>query len=532
MRTLNIEGRTPDRPTAAQLRFQVALLASLVTVLLSLIGRYALGAPLVPEVLSDFLFAVLPISLVEAGVSLLGPFAKQLGLLACVVLYLLGLTGSAVIFLRLAAHRTPLSVAGLALFTWAATAFVLFPLLGAGLLGASLRQGPAVASLWMLGIYAAFGFAVFFFSARYLGPEPSRATAESIATPVSPDGIRSTHLIGRRGIARWTFYAILAVAAYDIVRALLDPLLRLGAGRVHHGTGIFPSIDGLATEVTSVSDFYDVSKNASDPDVDVKRWRLQIGGLVQNALSFSYEEIRQLPSVEQYATLECISNPVGGDLIGNALWRGVQLRDLLEQAALKPGVIRLVLKASDGYSDSIPLQRALIDGTMLAYEMNGVPLNQTHGFPLRLIVPGIYGMKNVKWLTAIEAVDFEFKGYWQRRGWDDRAEYKTMSRIDAPAASIKGPATIAGIAFAGDRGIARVQVSIDGGKSWLDADLKPSLSPYAWVLWHLDWTPPGPGSTVLTVRAVDGRGATQTSSHAPPIPDGASGYHTRTVQVA
>jgi hypothetical protein len=532
MPTLNIDGRPPEKLTISELRFQVALLASAVTVIVSLVAGYLFRAPLVPEVLSDFIFAVLPISLVEAGVSLLGPFAKQLGFLACVVFYFLALSGSAAVFLRLNPNRSALTFSLLIPFTWAVTMLVLFPLLGAGLLGANLRQGRAAASLWMLAVYIVFALAVSFFSTCYLGSSMGPWKQSPSAVAIHPGRFLPTALIGRRGIARWTFYAILGVAAYDIGRALLNPFLRLGAGRVRQGTGIFPSIDGLAIEVTPISDFYDVSKNVSDPDVDVRRWQLQINGLVQNAVSLSYDQIRQLPWVEQYATLECISNEVGGDLIGNALWRGVRLRNLLEQAELEPRVVDIVLKAADGYTDSIPLERALSDGTILAYEMNGLPLNQTHGFPLRLIVPGIYGMKNVKWITGIEAVDFDFKGYWQKRGWDDRAEYKTMSRIDAPPSSIKNAATtIAGIAFAGDRGIQRVQVSIDGGKSWKDADLKPALSGYTWVLWHLDWTPANAGSALLIVRATDVTGITQTSSHAPPIPNGASGYDSRTVRV-
>jgi DMSO/TMAO reductase YedYZ molybdopterin-dependent catalytic subunit len=531
MATLNIDGRPPDNPTPSELRLQASVLASAVTLIVSLAARYLIRAPLVPEVLSDFIFAVVPISLVEAGVSLLGPFAKQIGFLACVVLYFLALTGAGVLFLRL--NRRGLAPGVFfVLLIWAATLLVLFPLMGAGLLGAGLRQGRTASSLWMLAIYAVFALAVFFFSSRYLGSATTREAEGPSAAAAHPGRYLPTTLIGRRGIVRLTSYAILGIAAYDIARALLDPLLRLGAGRVRHGTGVFPSIDGLATEVTSISDFYDVSKNVSDPDVDVRRWQLQIGGLVNSSVSLSYDQIRQLPFVEQYATLECISNQVGGDLIGNALWRGPRLRDLFEQAVLKPGVVDIVLKAADGYSDSIPLERALADGTILAYEMNGAPLNQTHGFPLRLIVPGIYGMKNVKWITGIEAVDYDFKGYWQKRGWDDRAEYKTMSRLDVPDGSIKGSSTtIAGIAFAGDRGVKRVQVSTDGGKSWQDADLKPALSRYSWVLWHLDWAPAGSGSAVLIVRATDSNGVTQTSAHAPPIPDGSSGYHSRTIRV-
>jgi DMSO/TMAO reductase YedYZ molybdopterin-dependent catalytic subunit len=283
----------------------------------------------------------------------------------------------------------------------------------------------------------------------------------------------------------------------------------------------------LTLEITPSRDFYVVSKNAFDPQVDARRWKLEITGLVDNALSLSYDDIRALPSVEQYATLACISNEVGGDLIGNALWRGVRLKDLLEQAGLKQGVVDIVLRASDDYSDSIPLERAMGEGTLLVYEMNGEPLTSEHGFPVRLLVPGIYGMKNVKWITRIEPVDFDFKGYWQRRGWDDRAEYKTLSRIDAPDATVHSAATIAGIAFAGDRGISKVEISIDGNKTWERAETKPGLSPYTWVLWHKVWEPTQPGRHRIAVRATDGRGITQTSEYAPPDPSGSSGYHIR-----
>ena len=203
---------------------------------------------------------------------------------------------------------------------------------------------------------------------------------------------------------------------------------------------------------------------------------------------------------------------------------------MLDRAVLKSGIVDIVLRASDGYADSIPLDRALADGTILAYEMNGAPLNSTHGFPLRLIVPGIYGMKNVKWITRIEAVPYDFKGYWQARGWDDRAVYKTMSRIDVPQKTVTADAAIAGIAFAGDRSIAKVEVSTDGGKTWEPAQVKPALSPYCWVLWHKDWTGASAGAHILLVRATDAQGIVQTSQHAPPIPDGASGYDSRRVQ--
>ncbi|HSE98638.1 MAG TPA: molybdopterin-dependent oxidoreductase, partial [Blastocatellia bacterium] len=277
--------------------------------------------------------------------------------------------------------------------------------------------------------------------------------------------------------------------------------------------------------------FYEVSKNPFDPLVDAGRWRLEVAGLVENPLSLSFDEIKAMPDVEQYATLECIDNKVGGDLIGNAQWRGVQLRDVLQKAGLKEGVRDLVLRASDDYTDSIPPGRAMAEGTILAYEMNGEPLTASHGFPLRLIVPGIFGMKNVKWIKRIEAVDYDFKGYWQSRGWDDRAEYKTMSRIDVPDDEIEGSTTIAGVAFAGDRGVTKVEVSVDGGRSWETAEIKPALSPYSWVLWHKQWTPSQKGRHTLVVRATDGLGITQTSQYAPAAPSGTSGHHRLTIEV-
>jgi DMSO/TMAO reductase YedYZ molybdopterin-dependent catalytic subunit len=337
-------------------------------------------------------------------------------------------------------------------------------------------------------------------------------------------------IISRRRVVRAVGYSVLAIGIYDIGKSLLGSWLGSGSGRVKRGNGVFPDIENLAVEVTPTGDFYQVSKNAFDPQVDSRRWKLDITGLVENPVSFSYEDLKALPSVDGYATLACISNEVGGDLIGTALWRGVRLKDVLNQAVLKPGVVDIFLRASDDYTDSIPLDRAIADGTLLVYEMNGEPLTPEHGFPVRLIVPGIYGMKNVKWITRIEAIDFDFKGYWQRRGWDDRAEYKTMSRIDTPDHAVRGEATIAGIAFAGDRGISRVEVSTDGGANWEPAEIKPSLSPISWVLWHKRWTPAQPGKHRVLVRATDGRGQLQTSQFATPAPSGSSGYHGVTVK--
>jgi len=513
---LDLNKAAPDLPTAGELRFQVALLAAVAALSASFFARFIFGAPLVPELMAQYVFANAPIWVVEVAVGMLGPFAKHLGFLACTVLCLLALIGAGVAYLRYSNLRrssfarlaSPFAFSSL---VFAATGLLLIPLLGDGIFGSRLQQGAVFTSISLLAAHGIYGATLLLATTQYI---------ERPMTPSAPGKI-----ISRRRVVRGVGYAVLAVGIYDIANSLLGSWFRSGSGRVKGGTGVFPEVDGLALEITPTRDFYLVSKNAFDPEVDSNRWKLEVTGMVDSPLSLTYEDITALPSVEQYATLACISNEVGGDLIGNAMWRGVRLKDILNHAGLKPGVVDIVLRARDDYTDSIPLERAMADGTLLVYAMNGERLTSEHGFPLRLLVPGIYGMKNVKWITRIEAVDFDFKGYWQRRGWNDLAEYKTMSRIDAPAHTVKGEATIAGIAFAGDRGITKVEVSTDGGRTWQASDIKTGLSPYTWVLWHKQWTPEQAGNHLLIVRATDGRGVVQTSQLAPPAPSGSSGHH-------
>src|SRR5262249_45098901 len=204
-----------------------------------------------------------------------------------------------------------------------------------------------------------------------------------------------------------------------------------------------------------------------------------------------------LPAVEDYRTLVCISNEVGGDLIGNAHWRGVRLRDLLERAGPAPGAVKVVFTCADDYTDSIHFEKAMQPETLLVYEMNGEPLIPKHGYPARLLVPGIYGMKNVKWLRKIEVSDRDFRGFWQQRGWDDEAVIKTMSRI-ATLSSFSTvdaePLMIGGRAVAGDRGIQSVEVSVDNGQTWQEGELKPPLGAYTWGLWAAGGATARPGA--------------------------------------
>lgn len=518
---LDLRGTKPDAPTEGEVRFQIALLSAIATTAVSLLARFVFDAPLIPELLAQTIFAILPISLIAAIVSYFGLFAKHLAFLLCVLVYLAAFTTAAYFFLGIYKPDKPGSskVYQLAVYTvtlWLVATIIVIPLLGGGFLGGLIRQGVFITMLTQFIVSLTSSLFVHVVAKFYLRePETIRA---------------NSHRFSRRSVLRGVGLAVLGVGIYDIGQSLIKTWFQFTSGRVKNGDGIFPNLNGLALEVTPTKDFYQVSKNPFDPELSAAAWKLEVGGLVGRPLTLTYEDLLGFDLVEQYATLACIDNPVGGNLIGNALWRGVRLKDLLESASLREGIIDIVFRAADGYADSIPLERAMSEGTILAFHMNGEPLTPTHGFPLRLLVPGIFGMKNVKWITRIEAVDFDFKGYWQRRGWDDRAEYKTLSRIDAPATKIKEASHIAGIAFAGDRGISRVEISTDGGKTWEPAELKPSLSRYSWILWYKEWAPRQAGKYNIKVRATDGRGEIQTSQNAPPDPSGATGHHSITIE--
>jgi DMSO/TMAO reductase YedYZ molybdopterin-dependent catalytic subunit len=303
--------------------------------------------------------------------------------------------------------------------------------------------------------------------------------------------------------------------------------IRTAAPPSPEGAAAFLEIRGLTPEVTPNRHHYTVDESIIDPDVDARSWRLRVDGLVGRPIELGYDELLAMAGVEQYVTLQCISNFVGGDLVGTAKWTGVPLRAVLQRAGgASRRAVRVAFHAVGGYTDSLPLAKALEPTTVVAYGMNGRSLPRAHGYPARIIVPGIYGMKNVKWLQRIEVVDYDYRGYWQRSdGWDNIAEVKTASRIDVPAdlAAVQGEVLAAGVAWAGDRGIRRVEVSTDDGRTWAPAVLRRELAPAAWRQWR--WTGRlGGDRAVLRVRAADGRGALQTAEQRPPHPSGASGY--------
>ena len=285
--------------------------------------------------------------------------------------------------------------------------------------------------------------------------------------------------------------------------------------------------------------FYCVTKNVVDPKVNVDLWHLEVNGLVQNRATWRFQDLVGFPAREQQTTLMCISNGLDAGLISNAIWKGIPLRDLLDQAVPLSNAARVRLHGVDNYTDTIPLEKAMKPTTLLAYEMNGVPLPHRHGFPLRVIVPGYFGEKHVKWLTRIELTDANAKGFYETQGWGPDFITPTRSRIDLPdhesrftLGELQQPVEIKGIAYGGDRGISRVELSFDDGKSWRDADIYYAGGDLAWSLWKAEWRPDASGDFVLVVRATDGEGDVQEWEEDRSWFSGVTGFHKIVAHVA
>jgi len=281
--------------------------------------------------------------------------------------------------------------------------------------------------------------------------------------------------------------------------------------------------------------FYRVDTTFVTPSLMADEWSLRVHGMVEREITLTYDELLARPLIERDVTLACVSNEVGGKYIGNARWIGAQLAPLLEEAGIDPASDQLFSRSVDGWTCGTPTS-VVMDGrdAMLAVAMNGEPLPIAHGFPVRMVVPGLYGyVSATKWVVEIEATTFEREAYWVRRGWAQEAPIKTQSRIDTPRAGASLPAgevAVAGIAWAQHVGIDAVEVQVDDGP-WAAAELAAEDTPDTWRLWVYRWQA-GPGDHTLTVRATDRSAATQTEVHAAPFPDGATGHHTIDVRVA
>ncbi len=349
----------------------------------------------------------------------------------------------------------------------------------------------------------------------------------------------------RRFLGRALTAGAVAVVGGTVGRILVErqqaaaaavPPLPVAAPAASPPPGATFDVPGITPLVISNDRFYRIDTQLLTPHLQADGWSLSVTGMVDRELQFSYADLLALPQFEQYVTIACVSNEVGGDLVGNALWSGVKLRDVLDRAGMQADATQLVGRAFDGWTAGFPT--SWLDPpdreAMIAVGMNGEPLPPQHGFPARLIVPGLFGyVSATKWLTEINLTTLEaFDAYWIRLGWAKEGPILTQSRIDAPRNGGHVPAgtvAVAGVAWAPDRGISRVEVQVDEGP-WNAAELSRAISDATWLQWLYRWQAP-PGMHSLRVRATDGTGEVQAAERTPPPPDGARGYHQIAVTV-
>jgi DMSO/TMAO reductase YedYZ molybdopterin-dependent catalytic subunit/uncharacterized membrane protein (DUF485 family) len=485
--------------------------AGLALTLALLLLRYLAGIPLIGELGADRFLPLLPVftflkvigifggTMISKEIAYFSSFLGQVAVgIAAGVLY--------AIVTRRRRRGAFLLAAGVAL-VWLLLLVVFFPVLDSNYLGVPSALASVTTALGLLVGLAVFGIV--------LGVSYAALSSDESTNPTS-----SVEVSRRRFVLAGSSLLVLVAASGGMV----GKLFKRGAF-VYDGTQTLAPLD----QVTPTDKFYVVTKNLIDPYVDQATWRLEVSGLVDRPMSYDYQALRALPSVMQESTMECISNGVGYHLLSNARWKGVRLSDLLNASRPKGGVVQIVLHAADGFTHTMPNEKAIEPSTLVVYEMNGEPLRQRHGAPARIIVPSSYGEMNVKWLTRISLVDHTEKGYYEQQGWNPDVVH-TMSRIDFPKAAPVSLAQmptvrVTGVAFAGIRGIDSVELSSDGGQSFGPVTIDYAPSRVAWTMWHTDWQPAGPGEYILMVRATDGLGDVQTPQRQGTAPAGAMGIH-------
>jgi DMSO/TMAO reductase YedYZ molybdopterin-dependent catalytic subunit len=492
------------RKQAAVHGFGWGCVAGLALVALMYLSNLILGLRPLPQLLNEPLLALMPGFVFGFLIDTLqhaGKVVEEFGLIVAMVVGLgvLGAAASAA-SLRWTSQYVPFAFAGLG---WLVVAGILLPAGGSGFLG--LNDGPATPLIWA-ALFAIYAVVLQFGQQEAPGVDAGRRRVLG-ALPLGIAGFSVLALAYRLG-PDW--YAAIFKAPESGLR-------------------------GISPAITPIDNFYVVSKNFADPSVDAQGWKLSVGGMVSRPLSLSLPALRALPSASEDVTLECISNDVGGALMSTGAFTGVRLRDLVAMASPQSQASWVAFRARDGYTESLPL--SLVNGApeiLVAYDLDGAALPMLHGFPARMLIPGHYGMKGPKWLDSIELVSQEARGYWEQQGWDHNAVVKTTARFDVPRdGDIRklGAIELGGVAFAGTRGISKVEYTI-GDTTWNEAPFDQPLSELTWVLWRSTWTPASEGAYRLRVRATDGTGSVQSGQGSPSYPGGASGYHTIQVSVS
>src|SRR5919202_1262587 len=549
------------------LNFILGLMAGSIALIVAAAFRVVAGGLFIPELASQTLFSLTPGQAESFSVETFGSLAKYSAFIIAIIVNLAIYGALAMllhkIYIKLVNRPSIVNLFQLSIIPYFVMVAISALLLQLNELLTSSSEIQYVL-LFLLLPNVAFGRTLSYLFQRGGAVAKSRyeytAAARTTDNPDKPISISTSRAqrISRKQFLTMAAGTVVVVAFFFWARGFFNsnqhsrstfspvtprPPSNIPAGSIFAEQALAPFVN---SEVTPNEKFYRIDTNIIVPSVDANSWRLNIRGLVRNGpMQFTYDELKAMPSVAEYATLECISDKIEGDLISTAYWKGVSLKSILEKAQVLPEAIYIVFRCVDGYDVGIPLDRGLMDGTILAYEMNGVPLPAEHGYTVRAIVPGLYGMMNPKWITEIELVDKVYDGFWQRRGWANNAKYQTHSKIVFPGDALRNrfeelsaniavgnKSPIAGIAFAGDRGLSKVEVSTDGGNTWQTAAIKGPLSINSWVLWALDWIPQSRGRYNIVVRATDKAGNLQTAEIRDNYPSGATGYHSVEEDVA
>ena len=497
------------------------LVASLLAVVLMGILRLAAGIPTPVELFGDFILKHISVDTFLKLLLTFGPNAKKTPLFFA-LLGMIGL-GTVLGLVYAVLARVPLPVRGYrpGRREWLIAAIFALGMAGAatGLFWIELRQNffglPInwAITVTILGLLADFGLyaATLCLVYRALLPKERSEKTSAVAQ-------------GRRQLLTRAGVAVLGVGAGGGIVGLVNSFLSDYAG--YDGL-VTNAHNGYTAPITPNSEHYVVTQNPIDPTPNTAVWRLEVTGLVGNAGSYDYEAIQKVPSISRAVTLECIANGVGGRLISTAIWQGITLRSLLAlHGGAQASATHVAFYGVDGYTTSLPLNEVLEADALVVWRMNGEELPVRHGFPVRALIPGRYGEEQPKWLTRIELTDHFVSGLYADQGWYN-GQLHTMVRIDRPHGQVAlgQKVEVAGFAFAGYRGIEKVEVSADGGGTWNVATLQPPLSKDSWVFWSWVWTPTVAGNFTLAARATDGTGAVQTSKKQGTVPNGATGYH-------
>ena len=540
--------------------FLVGLVSGAISIAVALALRTFLSAMFIPELASQTLFSLTPGEVESQAVETLGPIAKYSAFIGALIVNLVvyGIVSLIVYKIHIKINssnsffRAAAISSGISYVIILIISFVLLAVADIEIQSLSIQT----IIMYLILPQIAFGFTSAYFY-RNIQPRASKIapkeTTGSIETTASSGVDQNRRLFIKAGLASVIVIPLLYLGLNNLLfprESAQSPLPLESELKSKPRPAGFedPRLTALLTsEITPTDLFYRVDINPVPPTVDANSWRLVVKGLVNTPLTITYEQLRSMASIPQIATLECVSNKIANDFIGTAIWNGIKLKSVLDQAGLKPNAKYIVFRCADGYDVGIPLERGLQEGSILAYGMNGETLNAKHGFPVRAIIPGLYGMMNPKWITEIEVIDRVYEGYWQKKGWANNARYNTHSYIVIPGnapirkifrnlgsvnAIVGEQIPIAGVAFAGDRGISTIQVSSDGGATWKDARVKNPLSPYSWVIWTTELDVTSGRDYKIVVRAIDKTGRIQTGEVREPFPSGATGYHTVEVQAS